>query len=238
MLLRYTQTGFLIILPEDDPAEIVDAMLETDYDEEFCVSFDFDPDFIAGLMKAGFLVMSAKFHSPEDDGLLEEEPVYIPLPKLHLVRSALFFDNLHVKKSIRRYLGRYELRPDADFDLILDRCVEMHGDEWLTPPLVACIREIRRDRPHDVYPTSFALYRDGELVAGEFGVKVGRVYTSYSGYYDESNCGTVQLVLTTRYLQDHGYAFFDLGMPLDYKNSLGAVDISPQEFVKLFRFAQ
>jgi Leu/Phe-tRNA-protein transferase len=75
------------------------------------------------------------------------------------------------------------------------------------------------------------------LVAGEFGVKVGRLYTSYSGYYDESNTGTVQLILATRWLQEHGFVFFDLGMPMDYKNALGAVDISPEDFVILFRTA-
>jgi len=234
----------LVILPEDDPHLVVDAMLETGYDGEFCVSPVFDPGFIAGLMEAGFLVMSAKFGGPEDgdegDGSAgsEDEAYFLPLPKLHLVRSALFFDNLHVKKSARRLLGRYELRADSDFDLIVDRCLEVHGEEWLTPPLVAAIREIRRGGLRGAYPTSFALYRDGRLVAGEFGVKVGRVYTSYSGYYDESGCGTVQLILTTRYLKENGFAFFDLGMPLDYKNELGAVDISPEEFVRLFRMAQ
>jgi len=246
MLLRYTETGFLVILQEDDPHSIVDAMLETSYGKEFCISLDFNPDFIARLMRAGFLVMSARFSDSEghDEGASasggspSSDEYYLPLPKLHLVRSAMFFDNLHVKKSIRRHLGRYELRPDSDFELVLDRCIEVHGNEWLTPPLVAAIRDIRQGRFHGVYPMSFALYRDGKLVAGEFGVKVGRVYTSYSGYYDESNSGTVQLVLTTRYLQEHGFAFFDLGMPLDYKNSLGAVDISPEEFVRLFRFAQ
>ena len=241
MQLRYTETGFLVILQEDDPHAIVDAMLETGYDKEFCVSFDFDPEFIARLMEAGFLVMSAKFGGQDGE---EETPdpakesVYLPLPKLHLTRSALFFDNLHVKKSIKRYLNRYELRPDADFDIILDRCLEIHGDDWLTPPLVDAIRDIKRHNFHDVFPTSFALYRDGKLVAGEFGVRVGKVYTSYSGYYDESNSGTVQLVLTTRWLQEQGFAFFDLGMPLVYKNGLGAVDITPDEFVRLFRIAQ
>jgi len=214
-------------------------MLETGYGGDFCVSLDFDPDFIAGLMEAGFLVMSGKFgDQAEDSPDSKDAAFYLPLPKLHLVRSALFFDNLHVKKSIRRHLDRYELRPDEDFDLILDRCVEVHGDDWLTPPLVAAIRDIRRRGFRGVYPMSFALYRDGKLVAGEFGVRVGRVYTSYSGYYEESNCGTVQLILTTRCLRERGFDFFDLGMPLGYKNDLGAMDISPAEFVRLFRMAQ
>ena len=218
---------------------VVDAILETGYNEEFCIAVDFSPEFIAGLMEAGFLVMSANASSPG------EEPCYILLPKLHLVRSALFFENLHIKKSIRKYLNQYELRVDEDFDFIVNRCVEKHGDGWLTPPLVDVIRFLRYvsdagespvlDKVFNVRPACFGLYRSGKLVAGEFGIITGRIYTSYSGYYDESNAGTVQLIKTTEYLRDNGFAFFDLGMPLDYKTDLGAMNISPEEFVKRFR---
>jgi len=235
MWLHYTAAGFLIVRPEDDAHQIVNAMLKTGYDKDFCVSLDFDSAFIARLMKAGFLVMSSRVADLEAEG---EADCFVLLPKLHLIRSILFFDNLHIKKSIKRHLNHFELRPDADFDYILDRCIQVHGDEWLTPPLAAAIRTIRRDRLHGVYPTSFALYHNGKPVAGEVGVISGRVYTSYSGYYDESNAGTVQLILTTRYLQEHGFSFFDLGMPLDYKTDLGAVDVSPQEFIEYFRTSQ
>jgi len=250
MDLKYTESGYLYISPEDNCKKIVDAMLATNYNEEFCLADVFDSEFIARLMEAGFLVMSASVKN--ENG----ESFYLLLPKLHLVRSALFFDSLHVKKSIRKFLDRYELRADADFEYILDRCVEKHGNGWLTPPLVESIKKIRRSfHKNDdansssekllpvssercincAYPASFALYRDGNFAAGEFGVVCGDVYTSYSGFFDEENAGTVQLILTTRYLEKHGFSFFDLGMPMNYKNDLGAVDISPERFVHLFR---
>ena len=234
MLLKYTRAGLLIISPEDDCHNIVDAMLGTGYNEEFCIAASFEPEFTARLMDAGFLVMSADFSLGD-----EIEPYYISLPKLHLERSALFFDSLHIKKSIRRVLDRYELLPDVDFNRIVDRCIEKHGADWLTPPLVDSIKEIRLTRPtNNAYPSSFALYRDGKLVAGEFGVICGRVYTSYSGFYDERNAGTVQIILMAKYLEKQGFSFLDLGMPMKYKTTLGAEDISPESFVALFRAAQ
>ena len=238
MFLHYTADGFLVILPQDDPRRIVDAMLGTGYSKEFCIALNFASDFVARLMEAGFLVMSSRLADPEDAEAPETGERFILLPKLHLSRSVLFFDKLHIKNSIKRHLSRFELCFDADCERIIDRCVEVHGDYWLTPPLVAAIKNIRRDRLYGAYPVSFALYRNGKLVAGEFGVITGKVYTSYSGYYDENNAGTVQLILTARYLQEHGYAFFDLGMPLDYKTDLGATDVSPREFITLFRSAQ
>jgi Leu/Phe-tRNA-protein transferase len=234
MLLHYTAAGYLFISPKDDPDRIIDAMLGTGYNEEFCLAADFDPAFIARLMGAGFLVMSVEAESGKGD----EGPDYVLLPKLHLVRSALFFEKLHVKKSIQRFLGRYELRVNEEFDYILDRCVSIHGGDWLTPPLIETIKKIRQSPKMAVLPFCFGVYRENRLVAGEFGIVAGRVYTSYSGYYDEDNAGIVQLILTTRWLEKNGFAFFDLGMPLDYKTDLGAEDISPARFVELFRSAQ
>lgn len=227
--IRYTPSGHVFIAPKDNLDRVVDALLDTNYSEEFCIALDFDPAFVTNLMAAGFLVMSTEFEGERDD------PPYILLPKLHLIRSALFFPNLHIKKSIRRLLPRYELRVDTDFDAILDRCVEVHGDGWLTAPLQTVLKMLHRCRDPRVRPISFGVYRNGERKAGEFGIVAGRVYTSYSGYYDEDSAGTVQLVLMTWYLQDTGFAFLDLGMPLDYKDCLGAENIDPRRFVELFR---
>jgi Leu/Phe-tRNA-protein transferase len=214
-------------------------MISTNYREEFCLALDFDPLFIADLMAAGFLVMSARFS--DDDGPQNSPPDrvrFVLLPKLHLMRSALFFPELHETRSARRLLNRYELRFDEDFDPILERCAAIHGDDWLTLPLRERIKAIRTIEGLPVRPVSFGVYRDGERKAGEFGVMAGRVYTSYSGYRDEDSAGTVQLILMARYLRDAGFDFLDLGMPMDYKDRLGARNIDPGQFVELFRNAQ
>ncbi|MDR2052186.1 MAG: GNAT family N-acetyltransferase, partial [Treponema sp.] len=223
---------------------LVDAMILTGYQEEFCLALDFDPFFLADLMAAGFLVMSMPLFSAgdetgEDAACAEGEDTeqFLLLPKLHLTRSVLFWDDLRETKSARRMFRHYELRYDRDFDLVLENCVRVHGDNWLTRPLCESIRRIREIPGCPVRPVSFGVYRDGELKAGEFGVISGRVYTSYSGYHDEDSAGTVQMLLTGRCLRDRGFAFWDLGMPLDYKERLGAKNLSPAEFVELFRGA-
>ncbi|MDR3123480.1 MAG: leucyl-tRNA--protein transferase [Treponema sp.] len=250
----YTPSGHILIRSRDNPGGIVDVMLATDYKEEFCLALDFNPGFIAALMKAGFLVMSAFL-----PGEPEAEGRHILLPQLHLTRSALLFPELHVKKSIRGKLSKYELRvdgrpaeeltsmeslfalpwsPASDFDLIVERCVAAHDDAWLTPPLRHALREIRERPWLPARPLSFGVYRDGALRAGEFGVLAGKVYTSYSGYYEEDNAGSVQMILTARLLEKLGAPFWDLGMPLDYKTRLGAQNVDTFQFVELFRGGQ
>jgi Leu/Phe-tRNA-protein transferase len=231
----------IFIGPEDNCDAVVDAMLKTNYSEEFCVALDWDVDFIARLMRAGFLVMSETILDEDETG----KPLHrdIVLPKLHLVRSALFFPELHIKKSIRPFLNRYELRFDADFETIAGKCLEIHGAGWLTPSLLSVLFALRNTTQDEgglwpVRPVSFGVYRDGQLKAGEFGVVCNRVYTSYSGYKEENNAGTVQMVQMIRWLEDEGFDFLDFGMPLDYKTGMGARNISPERFVELFRQGQ
>ncbi|MDR0412099.1 MAG: GNAT family N-acetyltransferase [Treponema sp.] len=233
--LRYTESGYVYIDEEDDLDMLVDALVETNYSEDFCVCLNQTPVFISTLMNAGFLVMSAEI--PYSSG------VYILLPKLHTVRSILYFDKLHIKRSVKSLLRRYELRFNTNFEQIIARCVEIHGSDWLTAPLLDAVhvmhRMMRKRRKYfcglRAETVSFGVYRDGVLRAGEFGSLCGRVYTSYSGYYDESNAGTVQLILMAQFLKEQGFPFLDLGMPLPYKYTLGAEDITPQEFVRIFR---
>jgi len=245
--LRYLPSGHVYIDPKDDCDRVVDALLKTDYSEEFCLALDCEEDFISRLMEAGFLVMSVELKDDKgggkDNGEGQPDPFYIFLPKLHLVRSVLFFSELHIKRSVRRFLKCYELRVNEDFDLILDKCVKIHGADWLTPPLTGILKNLNRNAgSHRQYgqvrPVSFAVYREGELKAGEIGVVIGRVYTSYSGYYEEDNAGTVQMILMARWLEKTGFDFLDFGMPLDYKTALGAQNIKPARFVELFRAAR
>jgi Leu/Phe-tRNA-protein transferase len=237
--INYTQSGHIFIGPEDDPQAIARAMAETGYENEFCIADDFAPDFIARLMAAGFLVMSLRLNGHGGD---HGPPVYILTPKLHFERSVIFFDDFHEPRSARRLIPRYKLRADMGtgapsdfslFDSVMERCAAIHGDDWLTPPLRETFRQIHASRNTAVHTAAFGLYREGRLAAGEFGVVAGKVYTSYSGYYEEDSAGTVQLILTGRYLRDAGFAFWDLGMPMDYKTRLGAHGVERGEFLEM-----
>jgi Leu/Phe-tRNA-protein transferase len=231
MLYSITQSGHLLIDSGIDCDALIDFILSANYPEEFCLSLDFSHTFIDRLMKAGFLVMSTEIGEADDKQI-------ILMPKHHIIRTVLFFENLHIGKTVKRLLNKFELRADTDFDTIVDRCIKIHGDAWLTVPLIDSLKNVRRDPESLTRPFSFALYNNGKLAAGEFGVVSGRVYTSYSGYYEENNAGRVQMILTAMYLQKNGFAFWDLGMPLDYKYSLGAHDINTKSFMQLFRNAQ
>ena len=234
--LKAIGDNYVFLDPDDDCNAAALALEEYAYSEDFCIAWSFNSNFIARLMAAGFLVMSELISLPEENPAPGETVREIPvlLPRHHLIRSCLFFHDLHIKKSIVSKLSHYELHFDTDFDLILKKCLKIHGKGWLTDALVKAIRKIKSKVAPEAKPVSFSLYREGKLKAGEFGVIVNRVYTSYSGYFEEKNAGTVQMILTAKYLEKNGFSFWDLGMPLDYKLTLGAKEISRKEFMDYF----
>ncbi|GMO41999.1 MAG: hypothetical protein Ta2F_18000 [Termitinemataceae bacterium] len=234
MSVYQTEGGYLLLENDVDYDYLLDFIIETNYEEEFCLSLDFQPHRLDKMMKAGFLVMSTAIINEGND----PKKIFILLPKHHKMRSILFFDNLHIGKTVKRFLKNYELKIDTDFDEIISMCIHTHGDDWLTRPLIESLKQIRENEHSLTRPFSFALYRGSKLTAGEFGVVSGRVYTSYSGYYIENNAGRVQMILTAIFLRDNGFAFWDLGMPLDYKYSLGVHDVDTKKFLELFRGAQ
>jgi Leu/Phe-tRNA-protein transferase len=231
--IRFTQGGYIYIDQQDDLDFIVRVIGSENYQEEFCIAQDFSPAFVASLMARGFLVMSMDLNEDEDD-----DPVTILMPKHHLVRNVLFFDKLHISKTVKRYLHQYELKADDNFELMLQRCVETHGDGWLTKDLCTTLISLWKNPIAPVKMFSFGLYKDDKLVAGEIGVVVGKVYTRYSGFRTENNSGSVQMIKTAKWLEEKGFAFWDLGMPLDYKYTFGAVDIFKNVFETLFDQAQ
>ncbi|MDR2500192.1 MAG: GNAT family N-acetyltransferase [Treponema sp.] len=193
---------------------------------------------------------------PEGEGLIQRllrrgfyidikgnpQEAVIITPHFRPGRSVLFFHNLHIGKTIGRHLKkngrRYTLRYGADFDAVMKRCVAVHGDMGLTAAFQYYF-SILRGAGGPARPVSFALYQDGALAAGEIGAAVGRIYTSYTGYHDVSSAGTAQIILTARYLEKQGYAFWDFGPGgYPYKISLGAREMPWEHFKPLFRSCQ
>ena len=82
---------------------------------------------------------------------------------------------------------------------------------------------------------SIEVWKDGVLVAGELGYSVGAMYTSLSGFTCLDSSGTVQIVSLGLILHEHGFDCWDLGMGMDYKQSMGAKNVHRLRFLEKLR---
>jgi Leu/Phe-tRNA-protein transferase len=215
-------------MPPEDGDALAD-WLEAYYPDEYCASLSFDPEFVDGLCASGFIPMAVR--DPEAGEVL--------IPKMHTLRSVLAPPDIRVTRTTRRESSRYRFGLDRGFEEVLEACVETHGDDWLRPPLLECWLELFRTRSRRRSRfSSMELYTGDRLVAGEIGVFAGGCYTSLTGFRRVSGSGSVQLAAAARCLEATGVQLWDLGMPLDYKATLGAHNVSRAEFLALFRAAR
>jgi Leu/Phe-tRNA-protein transferase len=233
-MLLYSGSGVPLVMPPEDTDDLAD-WLEAEYPDEFCASASFEPGFVDSLCASGFIPMATS-GGDEDEYLI---------PKLHTLRSVMDPRDMVVTRTIRRESSRYSFGLDSRFGEVLAACVEIHGDDWLRPPLLEAWMELFASRPERrcrfASMELYAARRPGDpevLAAGEIGVFAGSCYTSLTGFRLASGSGSVQLAATARYLEASGVTLWDLGMPLDYKAAIGAHNVSRSEFLSLFREAR
>ncbi|MGK5094165.1 hypothetical protein WDW89_19390 [Deltaproteobacteria bacterium TL4] len=213
----------IYLINNEQQLQRVPALLEGS-GEEFCFSYSFDPDFVAAIGYHGYLPMAM---SQEDQHLL--------LIKLHQQRCVLQFDKLHISRTVKKRSRQYDFSVDQAFEQCIEQIIVQHHNNWLHPPLVQTLVELFHHHQYPIKTHSFELWSENRLVAGEIGFVAGACYTSLSGFYCQNSAGSIQLCASGALLQKSGFAFWDLGMELPYKLTLGAVSVPRHQFLSSHR---
>jgi Leu/Phe-tRNA-protein transferase len=200
----------------------------SDMTNSYYWSDDWSEEFYITLAQKGFI--STTYDTK--DGL-------VLLPELEFDYAILDFENLHISKKVKKLLTKddYKFSIDTRFDEVLESFDRFHKYNWLKGKYVELLKRLHKNEYENFKIISVEICSDsGELICGEVGYIVGQIYTSLSGFssnekrYD--NYGTLQLVLLSKYLQDNGFAFWNLGHPhMPYKQKLGAKTHTRGEFL-------
>ncbi|MCL2185532.1 MAG: GNAT family N-acetyltransferase [Treponema sp.] len=239
---NFNHFGDIIIHENDIPDQFIDKLTgNNDYDKnERAIGFSFSPKFLSELMYSGFYITSdVMFRDIPIINNKNKRLTYIPLINIWKKQTVLFFNNIHISNSINRIKKEYELRVNYNFINVINNIRKYHGRIWITSPLKKTLIHLNKNK-YKAKAVSFEVYKDGELIAGEIGIKTGNIYTSYTGYHTEPSSGSVQIALMLEYLRDHNYNFCNLGTDDSKKNNayklkFGAEYIDRTDFIKLWR---
>ena len=200
-------------------------------------SVEWDPDFYVALAQAGFISISMR--DPEYGVVL--------VPELQEAYAVLDWPNIHVSRSVQRLRESDQLcREDIEMRvvgggaLVLEHLLAYHKPEtWLSEPYCDLLKALPFGNVNGFALRGIELWskKQNKLVAGELGYTIGRTYTSLSGFCNRParewrHFGTLQMVMLAEQLRDLGYAFWNLGHPVQkYKQALGAEVIARGEFL-------
>ncbi|WP_074901034.1 leucyl/phenylalanyl-tRNA--protein transferase [Microbulbifer thermotolerans] len=161
----------------------------------------------------------------------DDQPIlwWSPSPRCVLIPSE-FRIGRSMRKVLRR--GDFSVTFDQAFDRVIEACRLPRGDNegtWITEEISEAYREMHRLG----YAHSVEVWRGQEIVGGLYGVALGRIFFGESMFHRETNASKVAFVHLVRQLELWNCPMIDCQVTNPHLQSLGAVEVSREEFERL-----
>ena len=155
-------------------------------------------------------------------------------------RTVIFFDQLHVGRSLRKAQKRnpFTFTIDRDFRRVIAACAEAERPEqdgtWIAPNIVEAYTRL-----HDAGDAhSLEVWEDGVLAGGLYGVDAGGVFTGESMFHSSPDASKLALLFLIDHLRERGATFLDCQVMTPHMEALGAREIARGRFLDLLADAQ
>jgi leucyl/phenylalanyl-tRNA--protein transferase len=149
-------------------------------------------------------------------------------------RAVLPLDRLRVTRSLRKVIGRYEIRIDTAFDAVLAGCADpRRPNGWIDDDISAIYRRLHE---RGVVHTVEAWTRDDQLAGGLYGVSIGGLFAGESMFHRPDigrDASKVALVALVRLLQAAGGdgRLLDVQWQTPHLKSLGAIELPRRDYL-------
>lgn len=145
-------------------------------------------------------------------------------------RGILPLDSLHVSRSLRRSIRRFEIRVDTAFRDVIAGCADPrrpHG--WITPEIIAAYTRLHElGWAHSIE----AWTRDGALAGGLYGVAIGGLFAAESKFHAVTDASKAAVAGLVDLMRAHGGALLDVQWRTDHLARLGVVEVSRVEYLR------
>lgn len=148
-------------------------------------------------------------------------------------RSILTPTEVHISKSLRRKLKGQEfgVRFDTRFEDVIRNCSRAKRDgqdgTWITEEMITAYCALHESG----FAHSVETYYGEELVGGLYGISLGKAFFGESMFSHRSDASKIALVMLSKLAAGLGLDFIDCQLPTDHLSSMGAVEISREEYL-------
>jgi leucyl/phenylalanyl-tRNA--protein transferase len=158
----------------------------------------------------------------------------LPLPWFSPRRRAvIFFDELHVGRSLRKAQKRAELTftIDRDFPAVIAECAAADRPDqdgtWIAPAMIAAYTRLHETG--DAH--SVEVWEGDTLVGGLYGVDCGGLFTGESMFHHRPEASKLALLFLIDHLRERGATLLDCQVMTPHMEALGAREISRARFL-------
>lgn len=155
-------------------------------------------------------------------------------------RCVLFPSELHISTSLKRFIRKQPFRVsfDENFAGVIYWCRSLRkgldgSGTWITQEMQQAFTRL-----HELgFAHSVECWDGDQLVGGIYGVCIGRCFFGESMFSRSDNASKVALVHLVQRLETEGFELLDCQQPNDHLFSMGAREVSRQEFQAHLRSA-
>jgi leucyl/phenylalanyl-tRNA--protein transferase len=153
-------------------------------------------------------------------------------------RGVLPLDSFHVSRSLRKEVrrGRFDIKTDTAFSQVIAGCAERTPQRlstWINSRIKSLYSQLHKMG----FCHSVEAWREGRLVGGLYGVKIGAAFFGESMFSRNSNASKVALVHLMARLNSGGFQLLDAQFINDHLKQFGAVELPRNKYQRLLEAA-
>jgi len=152
-------------------------------------------------------------------------------------RFVLYPNEIKVSKSMKQLLKQeaFSFTIDHAFDMVISNCktIRRKGQlgTWITNDVKKAYTLLHKNG----FAHSAEVWKDGELVGGLYGVKLGKIFYGESMFSKQSNASKYAFIKFVEYLKNNGVELIDCQIYTEHLETLGARMIRREEFTKYLK---
>jgi leucyl/phenylalanyl-tRNA--protein transferase len=145
-------------------------------------------------------------------------------------RGVIPLDGFHVSRSLRPAISRFEIRVDTAFEAVMRACADPrrpHG--WIDESFVVAYTRLHAQG----WAHSVETWAGDELVGGLYGLRIGGLFAGESMFHRMTGASKVACWAAVALLRLDGARLFDVQWTTPHLRTLGAVDVTRAEYLRL-----
>lgn len=153
-------------------------------------------------------------------------------------RAVLLPNQVHISRSMAKFMRKtdYTMTINHDFIGVITACAETHKKDgiWITQDIQAAYIQL-----HQLgFAHSIEVWHNNQLIGGLYGVAQGKLFCGESMFSRQPNASKFALIKFSQYFVNNGGQLIDCQVLNDHTESLGAIEITRDNYVQLLQQCQ
>lgn len=146
-------------------------------------------------------------------------------------RAVLPLGGLRVSRSMRKAMRRFRVTVDVDFPSVIAGCADPDREgAWITAEFIEAYTELHRlGWAHSLEVWDV----EGDLVGGLYGVSIGGLFAGESMFHRANDASKVALLDLVVLMSEGGGRLLDVQWLTPHLESMGAVVVGREEYLRL-----